>query len=518
MIAKIMSSAGSFNAVEYNEKKDEKGQSELLVAKNFGGLENTPSKAAFKQYFKAFAMTNKNVKNPQFHATISTKGKEHDFDELSKIAEQWLDKMGYGKQPYIIYGHKDTANNHVHIVSVRIDENGKKISDSFERVRSQKALNEILGLNYIQQAERDIKKFSSYNFSTISQFKLLFERAGWIINEKDGHLNIIKGGEVQKSISIEKVNEMLLNNKTFDRKGDINRKQLTALLHKYKNAGDYNQVAAIMKSKFGIDMIFHIKDGHDTPYGYTVIDHKNKMVYKGSELLNLKELLNPNEKDNQIKAAKEIIHDFLSQDNIQNNPNYTLNDLKFILSKYNLSLDADGNVMAGQEQLFKMGYNFNRLKYNTMLNEARKFHVTNLQEARLVGRMFQVRIEHLNIDNNGRDNDLQDYYENLAKSYASTGNPGSGATNQIKVISSNNGNFVVDFDTFEVCKIRSSNLNQRLNNSNITYSVNTNQQNGDLILDVGKVIMSTVFGLLSVENGGGSNDDRRKRRKKHESM
>ena len=116
MIAKILSSSTTFNAVEYNEKKDERGQSELLVAKNFGGLEDNPSKAVFKKYFKAYAMTNTNVKNPQFHATISTKKREHDFDQLAKIGEQWIEKMGYGKQPYIIYGHSDTANNHVHIV------------------------------------------------------------------------------------------------------------------------------------------------------------------------------------------------------------------------------------------------------------------------------------------------------------------------------------------------------------------------------------------------------------------
>lgn len=518
MIAKILSSSRTFSAVEYNEKKDEKGQSELLVAKNFNGLEDEPSKEAFKKYFKAVAMTNKNVKNPQFHATISTKGKEQGFDELTKVAEEWLEKMGYGKQPYIIYGHSDTKNNHVHIVSIRIDGQGKKISDSFERVRSQKALNEILGLDYTQQANRDYKKLSAYNFTTMTQFRLLFERAGWTVTEKDGQINLIKGGESQKTISVDKVNDMILQNKAVDRKA-ASKKQLIALLHKYKGGGDYKQVAEIMKNKFGVDMVFHTKEGHDKPYGYTVIDHKNKTVYKGSELMNLKELLEPNEKENQTRTAREIIRDFISQDNIQNNPNYTLHELKAVLDKYGFTLDADGNVKAGEEQLFKMGYDFNRLKYNTMLKEARKFHVTNIQEARFVSSLFQVRAEHLTIDPN-RDSDVESFYKDLAQAYASTGKMDDNVSDQIKVFKNNNMYFVVDFDTQEVYGINDSKLNQRLNISSVGYttSVVGTQQDNSVVMEIGKIVMATVFGAMMAGGGGGSNDAKRKRKKKQESM
>lgn len=513
MIAKIMSSSSTFNAVEYNEKKDEKGQSELLVAKNFGGLEDNPSKAAFKQYFKDYAATNPRVINPQFHATISTKGKEHDFGQLAEVAEKWLDKMGYGKQPYIIYGHRDTANNHVHIVSIRIDENGKKISDSFERVRSQKAMNEIMGLDYLQQADRELKKMSSYNFTTMAQFKLMFERAGWIVTEKDGDVNIIKGGEIQKSISVDKVNEIISRNKATE-KDKAAKKQLVALLHKYKGGGDYKQIAEIMKSKFGVDMVFHTKEGHDTPYGYTVIDHKNKTVYKGSELMNLKELLEPNERQNQVRTAREIIRDFMNQDNIQNNPNYTLNELKQVLNNYGFEIDTDGNVLADKELLFKMGYDFNRLKYNTMLREARKFHVTNTQEARFISSLFQVRVEHLNIDPN-RDSDVADYYKGLAKAYASNVTFDNSVADQIKVFKNNNMYFVVDFETMEVYGISDQKLNQRLNNTSISYSSGiVSDQRRNVIQDIGKMVMETVFGLLSVSSGGGNSDDRRKRKKK----
>ena len=511
MIAKILSSSRTFNAVEYNERKDEKGQSELLVAKNFTGFGDNPSKEAFKQYFKDYAFTNTKVKNPQFHATISTRGKEHGFDQLAKVGEQWMEKMGYGNQPYIIYGHSDTKNNHVHIVSIRIDEKGKKISDSFERLKSQKALNEILGLDFSQQADKDLKKLSAYNFSTMAQFKLMFERAGWTVTEKDGQVNLIKGGETQKTIPVNRINELISRNKT-ERKNE-SKKQLVAMLYKYKGSGDYNQVAEIMKSKFGVDMVFHTKDGHDKPYGYTVIDHKNRTVYKGSELMNLKVLLEPNERDNQVRTAREIIRDFTHQDNIQNNPNYTLEELKEILDKYGYSIDAEGNVKAGEEQLFKMGFDFSRLKYNTMLREALKFRVTNAQEARMVSSLFQVRAEHLNIDPN-RKEDVADYYKNLAKAYATNGRLDESLSDQIHVYKNNNMYFVVDFQANEVYGISDSKLNYRIEHSAAAYSTVTVGRGENAVMEVAKAVMNGVFGMLAADGGGGGGSDKRRKRKR----
>ena len=295
-------------------------------------------------------------------------------------------------------------------------------------------------------------------------------------------------------------------------KDKVAKKQLIALLHKYKGGGGYNQVTQIMKSKFGIDMVFHTKDGHDTPYGYTVIDHKNKIVYKGSELMNLKDLLEPNEKQNQIRTAKEIIRDFIGQDDIQNNPNYTLNELKQVLNKYGFIIDSNGNVFAGKEQLFKMGFDFNRLKYNTMLREARKFHVTNAQEAKFISRLFQVRVEHLTIDPN-RSNDVEDYYLNLAKAYASNGTFDDNVSDQIKVYKNNNLYFIVDYDTMEVYGVNDYKLNQRLGNTSAyTTSVAAGGQN--VAIEIAKVVMDSVFGMLTVDGGGGGSDDKRRRRKK----
>ena len=131
MIIKILGSQSSFRGVSYNEDKIAEGKSESLVAENFVFPEGlTPSKADYINYLKYYSSNNEKVKEKQFHAVISAKGKEHTPKELVKYAKQYLEKMGYGKNPYLIYFHNDTDNNHVHMVSTRIGPDGKKVMDS----------------------------------------------------------------------------------------------------------------------------------------------------------------------------------------------------------------------------------------------------------------------------------------------------------------------------------------------------------------------------------------------------
>ena len=53
-----------------------------------------------------------------------------------KIAKEYMEALGYGKQPYIVFKHNDIAREHIHIVSLRVDSRGQKINDRFEKRRS----------------------------------------------------------------------------------------------------------------------------------------------------------------------------------------------------------------------------------------------------------------------------------------------------------------------------------------------------------------------------------------------
>lgn len=185
MIVKILGSASSnFHGVQYNDKKVEKGTGELMLMKNFPSFINGESSPEqVRDYFKSISKSDK-VKKPQFHAVISTKFKAHPKEELTKVADDFMHEMGYGNQPYIVVFHNDTENNHVHIVSTRVDkETGKKINDSYERLKAQKALSKILEKLYGITPEQELEKLLKYRIGSLKQLELLLERSGYRLSQ-----------------------------------------------------------------------------------------------------------------------------------------------------------------------------------------------------------------------------------------------------------------------------------------------------------------------------------------------
>lgn len=286
MIIKILSSAASFAGVTYNTSKMDKNKGELMVVRNFGALQGLMNLRPedYINYLKMVSATNKAVTKPQFHATISTQGRSHSKQELTEIAEQWLDKMGYAKQPYLIVYHKDTDNNHIHIVSSRIDKQGKKINSGFEKNRAIQQLNTVVGVDPILNTKADIDKTLGYSYTTKAQFMMILERQGYKIAEKDGILKVIKFGKAQGQITLNRVLEGIEKSPDSER-----AVQIKAILYKYASQHNRETLIEYLKAKHGIALLFHAK-GNQSAYGYSVVDYTQKNVFKGGEILPLKEL------------------------------------------------------------------------------------------------------------------------------------------------------------------------------------------------------------------------------------
>jgi hypothetical protein len=280
MIVKIFPASASFSGVSYNTDKMEQNKGELMKVANFGPLQGlgTLRPEDYVNYLKMLSARNKNVKEPQFHATISAKGKSHDKNELTGIAMAWLDKMGYAEQPYLIVFHKDTGNNHVHLVTTRINRQGKKIFSAFEHNRAIQNLNQVMGLNETETSKQDLDKALGYRFGTKAQFMMILECQGYHLKEADGHLRLIKFGRQQAQVPLATV----LDKAKQYQPDSARRNQLKALF--YRHPEDY------LKDKLGIQLLFHGKPGK-APYGYSVIDHANKTVWKGGDIMGLAELL-----------------------------------------------------------------------------------------------------------------------------------------------------------------------------------------------------------------------------------
>ena len=325
MRAKILSSTSTFNGVSYNTHKTHNSKGELTKMKNFGYLQSSKGVAPdeIKTFLKAYSSRNTRVKDKQFHAMVSCKGREYNKEELTNIAEDWLHKMGYGDNPYLIVFHSDTTNNHVHIVSTRIGKDGKKIKDNMERVKSQAFINEIMKKDPKQDCKQMISALQSFSFSTANQAKLFFETAGYTLKEDQGILKLFKYGLLQGEIALSNIDDRM---KAYS--PDKQRlKQLQVILRKYmdvygsqplpvfeplkgnkkgKQKGYRSELADFLKEKFGIEMIFHGKEGKD-PYGYSIIDHSGKHIFKGSEVLPLKDLINGKSKSlvKKVKISSE---------------------------------------------------------------------------------------------------------------------------------------------------------------------------------------------------------------------
>ena len=329
MIVKLMKPASSnFPGIQYNDKKIDKGKGELMLMKNFPSFINeSSSKEEVKSYLASVSKSEK-VKKPQFHAALSTKFRENSKEELTKIAENFMDEMGYGNQPFIVVFHNDTENNHVHIVSTRVDkQTGKKINDSYEKLKSQRALAKVMEKIYGISNVENINKLLSYRISSLKQLELLLERNGFRLaqnKEDENKFDILKNGVCEKTIT---GNEIVFDNK----KNENRTKQIKAILSKYKDlcsnkvfkVQDFRKQEAMLpeekqneetepkiefeselqkklKDTFEIDVVFHQVDkkyqseekleGGLRPFGYSLIDNRTRTVYKGSEIMKMNDL------------------------------------------------------------------------------------------------------------------------------------------------------------------------------------------------------------------------------------
>lgn len=355
MIVKMLGSASSnFHGVQYNDKKVAKGTGELMLMKNFPSFINEDSsQEQVRDYFKSVSKSEK-VKKPQFHAVISTKFQEHSKEELTKVAENFMQEMGYENQPFIVVFHNDTENNHVHIVSTRVNKStGKKINDSYEKLKSQKALANVIerlfGIN-----EKKLNNLLNYKIGSFHQLETLLNRNGYKLSKNtndENSFDILKNGVIQRTISGKQI--------VFDNiKNDSRTKQIKAIASKYKELYS-NKVFKVedrrkqesmlptekqnedwkpkiefeselqkkLRDVFGIDVIFHSKEDQN-PFGYTVIDHKTGCVYKGSEIMKMNDLFDFTS-EKLDKKLFEIIKDY----NITNQDSKKIL-LQFLKSRY----------------------------------------------------------------------------------------------------------------------------------------------------------------------------------------
>ena len=189
MIARITSGNFIKGAVAYNEEKVAEGEASAIDMRNFDDEVADSAEAVAKMMMQCTKATSNNnsrvvIKKPVFSCSLNLnqvdldklkavreeRGEEAENDFYRELAARYMRGMGYGAQPYIVYKHEDIERTHIHIISIRVDRNRRKINDSNEKLRSERVRKEIaqvMGLS--DEGERKTLDLSAEEMGKLSR-------------------------------------------------------------------------------------------------------------------------------------------------------------------------------------------------------------------------------------------------------------------------------------------------------------------------------------------------------------
>ena len=318
----------------YNKEKVDKDEAEVLFWQKMlepydkrGRLDIDACMDSFRPYLEA----NRRTTNTVFHASLNPSPEDRLTDEqLRDIACEYMERMGYGEQPYIVFKHKDISREHIHIVSLRIDEQGRKLPHDFEARRSMEILRDLErkyglhpsvkgqeltdkeGLRKVNYPEGNVKQqissvarscLRNYKCSSYGEFRTLLELLNVSVEERTGtvdgrdYAGVIYGamtddgygiGTPFKSSRIGKDVGYKALQKYYERSKSALKQDgtLDRLRQTVKDAmspdNTREEFRQLLKAD-GIDVVFRINPVGRI-YGATFIDHNAGIVANGSLL------------------------------------------------------------------------------------------------------------------------------------------------------------------------------------------------------------------------------------------
>ena len=144
MIAKISPpSKDLMKTLTYNFRKVDRDQADILLSGQLSADGRLTAERVFRE-MTAYIPSGARTKNIVFHASINPRPDEPlSDDRLRTIAHEYLRRLGYGDQPFIVFKHRDIAREHIHLVSTRVRHDGSKIRDTMEHVRSTRIMRSL---------------------------------------------------------------------------------------------------------------------------------------------------------------------------------------------------------------------------------------------------------------------------------------------------------------------------------------------------------------------------------------
>ena len=311
-----------YGALAYNGEKINKEEGRLLATnKIYNDGSGTVDVRRAMEDFGRFMPTNVRTEKPVLHISLNPHPDDRLTDtDLTDIAREYLDRLGYGNQPYMVYKHEDIDRHHLHIVTVNVDETGRRLNQDFLFRRSnriRKELEEKYGLhkaegrrNPLENPLRkvdisagDVKRqvantvrglLASYRFQSMGEYRALLSLYNIAVEEPRGVAdgreyhglvyvatddagnkagNPFKSSRIGKSTGYEAVARRFEKSKAYikeKRLADMTRRTILAVLQKTYRKEEFVR----MLHDKGIDTVFRLTDTGRI-YGATFIDHRS---------------------------------------------------------------------------------------------------------------------------------------------------------------------------------------------------------------------------------------------------
>jgi len=336
MVAIIKSSGSLRNVLNYNEQKLKQNVAQLVHSRNFGKDTDQLGFTDKLKTIEKLTSLNQRTRLNAVHISLNFDPSEKPTKEiLQKIADAYMQRIGFGNQPYLVYQHHDSGHPHIHIVSTNIQKDGSRIKmQNIGRNQSETARKEIEKEFRLVQAQasqlKQVYELKPVNAQKVQYGKMETKRAITVV--LDTILRTYKYGSLPELNAVLRLYNIIAdrgseNSRTYknnglvyrvlDEKGEkvgtpikasdiYNNPGLKFLNEKFKlneplklpfkrrvkNAIDLSfikhkgqsldeMITNLQKDKIQVVLRRNVQG---VIYGMTYIDHQNKVVFNGSDL------------------------------------------------------------------------------------------------------------------------------------------------------------------------------------------------------------------------------------------
>jgi hypothetical protein len=332
MVAVIHNSQSFRRAVHYNENKVKESKAVCIGAINYPKYTEDLTLLQKLSRLANQASLNEKVKVNCVHISLNFDPSEKlSAEKMTMIARSYIEKIGFGAQPYLIYQHHDAGHPHLHIVTTNIKVDGKRIPlHNLGRDKSEPARKQVeqefelipAGSKQVREAytlppvkisygrsatKRAVASvvnniISQYKFTSLAEFNAVLkmynvtaqrgepgsrthERGGLVYRVLDEQGNAvgvpIKASNIFFKPTLKTLEGKFIENETA-RKPHRQRIRTTIdwiLLGKEKTMRDFVKEL----EREGIQVILR-SNMEGRLYGITFVDHRTKCVFNGSDL------------------------------------------------------------------------------------------------------------------------------------------------------------------------------------------------------------------------------------------